>query len=36
MDCVDCEYYDTEDEVCGAFECYGIERRPLPCEERKK
>lgn len=31
--CTDCKYYDHEDEVCGAFECYGLECRPLPCEE---
>ena len=33
MECVECEYYDTEDEVCGAFECYGLECPKLPCEE---
>lgn len=31
--CTDCKYYDHEDEVCGAFECYGLECPKLPCEE---
>ena len=33
MECEGCEYYDAEEGVCGAFECYGLECRPLPCEE---
>ena len=32
-ECLGCEYYDEEEGVCGAFECYGLECPPLPCEE---
>lgn len=32
--CIGCEYYDAEEDVCGAFECYGFECAPLPCEEK--
>ena len=33
--CIGCEYYDAEEDVCGAFECYGFECTPLPCEEKE-
>ena len=32
-DCEDCIYWDEDEEICGAFECYGIECLRLPCEE---
>ena len=32
MDCESCEYFDRDEEVCGAFECYGLECPELPCE----
>ena len=35
MECETCKYYDKEEEVCGAFECYGIDCPPLPCEEKE-
>lgn len=34
-ECEKCEYYDTEDDRCTAFECYGIGCPPLPCEEEE-
>ena len=33
MDCESCEYYDVEEGCCGAFECFGLECAPLPCED---
>lgn len=31
-DCTGCDYYDPEDDVCLALECYGTDCAPLPCE----
>ena len=31
-ECVDCKYYNKDEEICGAFECYGFECPELPCE----
>ena len=36
MECEDCEYYNKEEEVCGAFECNGLDCPDLPCEDDKK
>lgn len=30
-ECAGCEY-QLEDGTCGAFECYGLDCAPLPCE----
>lgn len=30
--CEDCEFYNRDDQTCGAFECYGVECPKLPCE----
>lgn len=30
--CENCEYYDEWENRCTAFECYGLECPPLPCE----
>ena len=35
MNCEECEYWNNDLEECGAFECYGLECPPLPCEERE-
>lgn len=32
-DCENCEYYDSEEGVCKAFECNGLDCPTLPCEE---
>ena len=34
-ECSKCEYYDSEDNRCAAFECNGIECTELPCEKKK-
>ena len=31
--CSVCDYYNSEDDVCTAFECNGLECPKLPCEE---
>lgn len=31
-ECLECEFYDPEEDRCTAFECYGLECAPLPCE----
>ncbi len=31
-DCINCEYFDEEDEICTAFVCDGLDCSPLPCE----
>ena len=33
IDCNECKYWDEDEGVCGAFECYGLGCPPLPCEE---
>lgn len=30
--CMACEYYDSDDDRCMAFECDGLDCPPLPCE----
>lgn len=30
--CEKCKYYDPKEDRCTAFECYGIDCPPLPCE----
>ena len=30
--CIECEYFDSEDEICTAFVCDGLDCTPLPCE----
>lgn len=32
MECTQCEYYDTEEGICTAFVCDGLDCTPLPCE----
>lgn len=32
MNCEQCEYYNTDEGNCGAFECNGTECPDLPCE----
>ena len=32
-ECKSCEYYDSEDDRCIAFECNGTDCPSLPCEE---
>ena len=36
MSCEECEYYDRDEEVCGAFECNGLECPELPCEKEER
>ncbi len=31
-ECLDCEYYNEDEGVCGAFERNGLECPLLPCE----
>ena len=31
ISCDECKYWNDDDN-CGAFECYGIDCEPLPCE----
>lgn len=35
INCLNCEYYDAEDDRCRAFDCWpGVDcTAPLPCEE---
>lgn len=33
MNCEKCEYWDIDQESCGAFECNGLDCPPLPCEQ---
>lgn len=35
MDCKNCEYYDKDEDRCGAFECNGIDCPDLPCERKE-
>lgn len=32
MECEACEYWNDDEGNCGAFECNGLECKPLPCE----
>lgn len=32
-ECEGCEYYDKEDDICGAFVCDGLSCPMLPCEK---
>ena len=32
INCEECEYYDKEEGICGAFVCTGIDCPDLPCE----
>ena len=38
-ECLDCKYFDDEDESCTAFECWGLGFLdgcpPLPCENKE-
>ena len=38
-ECLECEFFDTEDEICTAFECNALGLfdgcPPLPCEIKK-
>lgn len=31
IECEECKY-QADDGTCGAFECYGLDCKPLPCE----
>lgn len=31
--CESCEYYDKDEDRCGAFECNGLDCPKLPCEQ---
>lgn len=32
-ECLDCDWYDPEEDVCKAFVCDGINCPELPCEK---
>lgn len=33
FDCSTCDYYNKEENTCGAFECNGFDCPELPCEK---
>ena len=34
--CDACKYYDTNEQICWALECYGFDCSPLPCEIKRE